>query len=196
MERDELNSELEIDNESASSEFLESEVMQKRKKPRGFVVLLIIIAVLCVLAVIVTAIGVIYVKKNFNYKYNEITSVPEELGFVEIKDDEIINIALFGIDTKSPKSFKGRSDSIMILSVNKTDNKIRLISVLRDSFVPVEHNSWTDINKINSAYASGGPELAIKTLNNIFALDISEYATVNFYGMEILLTLWAVLMLR
>ncbi len=156
---------------------------KKRRKPRGFVVVLAIIASLCVLAVIITAAGIIYVKKNFNFKYNEITSEPEELGFEEVKDDEIVNIALFGIDTKDPESFKGRSDSIMILSINKTNDKIKLISVMRDSFVPIDRDEWTDLNKINAAYASGGPELAIKTLNNIFALDISEYATVNFYGM-------------
>ena len=98
-------------------------------------------------------------------------------------DDEIINIALFGLDTDDDNSFKGRSDSIMILSVNKTDKKIKLISVLRDTLVPMLESNQIVYNKINSAYAKGGPELAIKTLNRTFALDITEYATVNFSGM-------------
>ncbi len=156
---------------------------ENRKKSRGLYIFLIIIAILCILAVVLTTVGIIYIKKNFNYKYNEITSKPEELGFEEIKDDEIINIALFGIDTNNPKSFKGRSDSIIILSINKTDDKIKLISVLRDSYVPMESNTQMIYAKINNAYASGGPERAIKTLNSVFALDISEYATVNFFGM-------------
>ena len=71
----------------------------------------------------------------------------------------------------------------MILSINKTDKKIKLISVLRDSLVPMLHSGEVVYNKINAAYASGGPEEAIKTLNNVFALDITEYATVNFSGM-------------
>jgi len=94
-----------------------------------------------------------------------------------------VNIALFGVDTRAKNTFKGRSDSIIILSVNTTDKKVRLISVLRDSLVPIEKNGKNTFNKINSAYATGGPELAIKTLNTIFDLDISEYATVNFSGM-------------
>ena len=71
----------------------------------------------------------------------------------------------------------------MILSVNTGTKEIKLISVMRDSFVPIQSGKKIKYNKINSAYASGGPELAIKTLNTVFGLDISEYATVNFFGM-------------
>ncbi len=80
-------------------------------------------------------------------------------------------------------SFKGLSDSIMILSLNSETKKVKVISVMRDSLVPITNNGKTVYGKINSAYNKGGPELAIKTLNTIFGLDISEYATVNFYGM-------------
>ena len=183
MEKDEFNVNVEPQEISDLPKNTEPSTKKKRKKSSGFKILLIIIAILCVLAVITTAAGVIYVKKNFNYKYNEITSEPEELGFEEVKEEKIVNIALFGIDTQTPNSFKGRSDSIMILSIDKTKKKIKLISVLRDSFVPMEGNSQLTFAKINNAYASGGPERAIKTLNGVFALDISEYATVNFYGM-------------
>ena len=118
----------------------------------------------------------------FNYNYNDITEDPLDLGFQEIINDEVINIALFGLDTRNEKSFKGNSDSIMLLSLNTSTKKVKIISVMRDTFVPMENNGKTTYGKINSAYAKG-PEHAIKTLNNIFHLDISEYATVNFYGM-------------
>jgi len=118
----------------------------------------------------------------FDYNYNEITSNPEDLGFQQVIDEKIINIALFGIDTRSQKSFKGLSDSIMILSLNTNTKKVKIVSVMRDSLVPINYNGKKTYNKINSAY-NKGPEIAIKTLNTIFNLDISEYATVNFYGM-------------
>ena len=157
---------------------------RRKQKNLGFIIFLIIFLTLCVLSVAATVAGVIYVKKNFKFKYNEITSDSQELGVNEKEnEDKIVNIALFGIDTTNPNSFKGRSDSIMILSINKTTAQIKLISVLRDSLVPIDHGTWTDLAKVNSAYASGGPETAIKTLNKSFGLDISEYATVNFYGM-------------
>ena len=120
----------------------------------------------------------------FNYNYNNITKNPEDLGFESVINDKIVNIALFGIDTRDPKSFKGLSDSIMILSLNTETKKVKLMSVMRDTLVPITYNGKTTYAKINSAYSRGGPELAIKTLNTIFKLDISEYATVNFYGMS------------
>ena len=140
----------------------------------------ILLSVLLMLAVAVGGFSY-FIKQNFTYNYNEIEKEPEALGFEEVKDDRIINIALFGVDTRSAESFSGRSDAIMILSVNTGTGKIKLISVMRDSFVPIEKKGNTSYSKINSAYATGGPELAIKTLNTIFDLDISEYVTVNFF---------------
>ena len=119
----------------------------------------------------------------FDYNYNEITQNPDDLGFSDIKDQNIVNIALFGLDTRNVNSFKGNSDSIMILSLNKQTKKVKIISVMRDTFTYMTYNGKKTYGKINSAYAKGGPELAIKTLNTIFDLDISEYATVNFFGM-------------
>lgn len=102
---------------------------------------------------------------------------------VEQKDGNIYNIALFGIDTRDPESFKGLSDSIMILSLDTHEKEIRLISLTRDTLVPINHNGKTIYGKLNSAYSRGGPALAVNTINEIFGLDIQEYATVNFYGM-------------
>ena len=129
--------------------------------------------------VIAIALGVLL--NVFDYNYNEIDV--DDLGIENVVNKDIVNVALFGIDTRDTTSFKGNSDSIMILSLNTLTSKVKIISVMRDTLVPIEHNNKKTYSKINSAYASGGPELAIKTINTIFNLDISEYATVNFYGM-------------
>lgn len=133
--------------------------------------------------VLVLAIAVGVILKVFDYNYNNITGDPDDLGFESVIDKKITNVALFGIDSRQVDSFKGLSDSIMILSLNAETKKVKVISVMRDSLVPITYNGKTVYGKINSAYSKGGPELAIKTLNTIFGLDISEYATVNFYGM-------------
>ena len=133
--------------------------------------------------VLVVAIAVGVLRIVFNYNYNNITKNPEDLGFESVINDKIVNVALFGIDTRDPKSFKGLSDSIMIMSLNTETKKVKLMSVMRDTLVPITYNGKTTYAKINSAY-NKGPECAIKTLNTIFGLDISEYATVNFYGMS------------
>lgn len=121
----------------------------------------------------------------FRYNYKSITRDPDDLGYSNVIDKKIINIALFGIDTRNENSFEGLSDSIMVLSLNTETKTVKIISFMRDTLVPIEQPNGKKLcNKINSAYAKGGPELAIKTLNQNFGLDISEYATVNFYGMS------------
>lgn len=170
-----------------NQEFEKMDVAQEenpKKKDRRWLIVVLAILLCFLVAIGGTVIWVVsYIKGEFKVNYNDITSNPEDLGIEEVKEEKIINIALFGIDSTSKKSFKGRSDSIMILSVNTDANTVKLISVMRDTFVPIAKDGKTTYNKINGAYASGGPELAIKTLNTVFDLDISEYATVNLFGM-------------
>ena len=118
----------------------------------------------------------------FKYNYNSITTDPDELGFVDVKEKGVINVALFGVDSRDETVFKGNTDSIMILSLNTNTKKVKIFSIMRDTLVPMEYKGDKYYGKINSAY-SKGPEHAIKTINRAFDLDISEYATVNFYGM-------------
>ena len=141
----------------------------------------VMISAVSLVTALAVTVGVLL--KVFDYNYNNITGNPEDLGFESVIDKKITNVALFGIDSRKVDSFKGLSDSIMILSLNNETKKVKVISVMRDSLVPITYNGKTTYAKINSAYSKGGPELAIKTLNTIFGLDISEYATVNFYGM-------------
>lgn len=100
--------------------------------------------------------------------YNEVSGSISKAEFNSIK-----NIALFGIDG-------GRSDTIIIASINQTDHTIKLISIPRDTYVSVEGHGKT---KINHAYAYGKEQLALKTINSNFGLNISEYVTINFKGL-------------
>ena len=94
----------------------------------------------------------------------------------ESLDNRIINIALYGVDSRN-HDYQGRSDAIMVASINGKTGKIKLVSIARDTHVSVPGYYDT---KINHAYAYGGPELAIQTLNENFGLDVRDYVTVNF----------------
>lgn len=153
----------------------------KKSKKRRRRIAALLITLTSLLLVLAIMIGVVL--KTFEYDYNNIEATNSELGFNEIINKKIINIALFGVDTRDTDSLTGNTDSIMILSLNTQTKKIKLISILRDSLVEIDYNGKKSYKKINSAYAKGGPELAIKTINQNFNLDISEYATVNFFGM-------------
>ena len=121
---------------------------------------------------------------EFRYNYDGIfTTDFDKLGIEGgMINENIINVALFGVDSRDETVFEGNTDSIMILSLNTETKKIKIISVMRDTFVPMEYEGKSYYGKINSAYSKGA-EHAVKTLNQIYNLDISEYATVNFFGM-------------
>ncbi len=139
-----------------------------------------LISVTSVVLVIAILLGWFF--SYFKYNYNSITTDPDELGFTDVKEKGVINVALFGVDSRDETVFKGNTDSIMILSLNTNTKKVKIFSIMRDTLVPMEYKGDSYFAKINSAY-SKGPEHAIKTINQVFDLDISEYATVNFYGM-------------
>lgn len=163
---------------------------KRRKGHRGRTVLQCIAAFLCVLMILFGA-GLIYISTDLiaELTTNTITKDPAALGFHEdaVVDDSIKNIALFGLDSRSSE-FRGQSDVTMILTVDNRHGAIKMTSILRDSLVNIEgenfskeHVDWN--TKINAAYAVGGPELAIRTLNQNYGLRIEDYVTVNFVNM-------------
>lgn len=95
--------------------------------------------------------------------------------------EDVVNIALFGVDGRDDVD-GDRSDTIMIASVNFKDGSIKVISIMRDLLVeiPEGEKNNTTYEKINAAYQYGGPQLAVKTLNQNFDLNIRDYVVVNF----------------
>lgn len=94
------------------------------------------------------------------------------------------NIALFGLDSRYGELEQGvRSDTIIVVSINNETKEVKMCSVYRDNYLRVvKADGSAFYGKVNSAYAYGGPEAAVKTLNQNFDLNITDYASVNFYG--------------
>lgn len=96
------------------------------------------------------------------------------------KGHDVANIVLLGIDGKG---FFGnaRSDSIIIVSLDRKNNSMKLTSILRDTYIHIPRKG---MDKLGHAYAYGGSELAIKTINQNFNMDIKDFITVDFAGFE------------
>ncbi len=163
---------------------------KRRKNRRGRMVLQGFAAFLCVIMILFGA-ALIYISTDLigELTTNTITKDPETLGFHEdaVVDDSIKNVALFGLDSRS-SSFEGQSDVTMILTVDNRHGAIKMTSIMRDSLVNIEGDSFLQGHvdwdtKINAAYSLGGPELAIRTLNRNFGLRIEDYVTINFVNM-------------
>lgn len=110
---------------------------------------------------------------------------PEDLGISESspkeKETGVVNILLFGLDRRDVSEKQPRSDSMMIATIDKSNQKLKLTSLMRDMYVSIPGKRD---HKLNSAYAFGGPALAIKTVNSNFNLSIDKYAAVDFFALE------------
>ncbi|NLP34796.1 MAG: LCP family protein [Clostridiales bacterium] len=94
-----------------------------------------------------------------------------------MQDDEVFNILLIGSDTRKPEN-RGRSDAMIVVSINKKTKTITATSILRDIYlkIPGKNN-----NRINAAYVYGGAELLMETIEQNFRLKVDRYASVDFY---------------
>ncbi len=167
---------------------------QKGRKGRGFFSpARVVILLVCVLLILLGAV-MIYISTDIlsGLTTTAITKDPAELGITSaaMASGEAVNVALFGVDARD-NTFTGLSDAIMVVSADMKHRKVKMVSVLRDSKVLIDGKTLTGetINwetKINEAYKHGGPELAIRTLNLNFGLDIQDYVTVNFADMAVI----------
>lgn len=152
----------------------------KSKKRKILKIILLIIIILVVIIVAIAAAG-------FTYVYSLLGKMEqEEIDLNAVSIDEAVadelsnyrNIALFGIDSREDDYGRGnRSDCIIIASINKKTNEVKLVSVYRDTYLLL---TGRNLDKVTHAYSYGGPELAVSTLNANLDLNIEEYVTVNF----------------
>lgn len=90
------------------------------------------------------------------------------------------NILLLGDDSRD-SSNQGRTDTIMIISINREESLMKMTSIMRDVWVSFPGTSKS--GKINAANVYGGPELAMKTVNECFGMDIEDYVLLGMYDL-------------
>jgi len=103
--------------------------------------------------------------------------VNEKIQTNNIKD--IVNIAILGVDESENDA--GRSDATMIATFDPIHKKLKITSIMRDTYADIPGYGK---DKLNHAYAYGGPQLSIKTLNQDFGLNIKDYVKINFEELE------------
>lgn len=138
-------------------------------------ILTIILIILIILGIIIGSFCLLYINKINKINYVEISS--EEIEVSEGIEEQLKgyrNIVLFGLDSSE---YKGRSDCIIIFSLNQETNDVKMTSIYRDTYVQIPGYGYT---KINHAYAYGGASLAMSTINKNLDLDIKEFVTINF----------------
>lgn len=106
-------------------------------------------------------------------------------GGEKMYSKNVINVLLCGVDSETGKADSGRSDIMMLVSINKKTETITLVSLLRDSWtymsLPKSNGSYYDhYFKLNSVYIYGGPTTLLNTIENNFKIEIDQFIAVDF----------------
>ena len=143
---------------------------KKKKKSGSAKALLTVVALLFILIFggLYIFVGNVYKKMN----YVKVDSVAKE----SYKEDGVVNVLLIGNDSRL-NGDDGRSDAMILVSISDKTKTITMTSFLRDMYVDIPGH---DGNRLNAAYAYGGAELLMQTIEQNFDIPVHRYALVNF----------------
>ena len=90
-----------------------------------------------------------------------------------------VNVLVLGVDNREGDI--GRSDTIFVMSLDREENVATMLSIPRDSYVPIPGRGW---DKINHAYAYGKGKLTRRTVENLLNIEIDYLVEVDRKGVE------------
>lgn len=170
-EREIKQSKKQAKNQMVGKKNKNSKKQNKKKKKNGAAkAFLVFLAVFFILIF-----GGIHMAVNHVYQkmtYNEVESLTKE----SYKDNGVVNVLLIGNDSRLGGD-DGRSDAMILVSISDKTKTITMTSFLRDMYVEIPGH---DGNRLNAAYAYGGPELLMQTIEQNFDIPVHRYALVNF----------------
>lgn len=147
--------------------------------------------ILTVILVLLVSVGAYAARKYYNLKH-AVDNTYQSAGIKKnrnastvLQQKSPISILLMGTDTGAlGRSYKGRTDTMMLVTLNPKTNKTTITSIPRDTGVTIPGYESESPSKINAAYAFGSAGTAIKTVQEMLNVPIDFYALMNMSGME------------
>jgi LCP family protein required for cell wall assembly len=157
---------------------IESRVRARKKSNKGWrkIALLTFALVAGLLVYNVVALMKFFDQAN----KNQFAAIGNDVNTVPWKGNEQVNILFLGVDNRE-KDVTPRSDTMLLLSINPDTRRASLLSIMRDTYVNVPSHGK---NKINTAFAIGGPNLAVKTVEDFLRIPVQYYVVTDFKGFE------------
>ncbi len=163
---------------------------RSRRSSRGKKVFLTIFAIVAALVVIAAGVGAkLYfdlsgsIKQTYESVERKNTETKKRQQPVDLNKKEPFSVLLLGIDTGDlGRTEQGRSDTLMVATVNPEDNKTTLVSIPRDTYVDIVGYGTQD--KINHAYAFGGAAMSMDTVEKYLDIPIDHYVSINMMGIQ------------
>lgn len=97
----------------------------------------------------------------------------------KMKSKNVVNVLLIGADSRKGTN-TGNTDVMMLVSLNKKTKQIKLVSLMRDSYLYIEGKNNSYCTKLNAAFSMGGPETLMNTIENNYKIEIDNFVMVNF----------------
>lgn len=156
---------------------------KKKKKSSGFLKKFLRTILLSIIFLMATAFAV-----NAFFLGNVTSDLKGNLSKYGISDEaasfakqhKIVTVAVFGVDGRDDVE-GDRTDTIMVATADYEHSKVKVASLMRDTYVYIDKKYGYD--KLNAAYAYGGPDLALQTINQNFDTTITDYVTIDFIAM-------------
>ncbi len=160
---------------------------KKKKKRKG---LKIAIAVIIVLLIALGAAGAVAYHHGMDWAKEKLDSMDHvTLDSDDLEIDEQVakdlkdyrNILILGIDKRKGEDINTcRSDAMIIMSIKKSTGEVKMISVVRDSFLQLDEVGELRIDKLTHAHAYGGPINTMRAINRNLDLNIKEFVRVDW----------------
>lgn len=147
--------------------------------------LLAILMVFTVVSSVFAASVTTSVKKSITKSYSSANIIKTRNVNAVLKDKKPFSVLLMGTDTgELNRTDKGRTDSIMVMTVNPDSKQANLVSIPRDATISVIGHEDTFPQKMNAAYTFGSAATSIKEVEAYLNVPIDFYAVVNMGGLE------------
>ncbi|MDN5954019.1 MAG: LCP family protein [Loigolactobacillus coryniformis] len=162
----------------------ESNTRSGRKPPKKSHPLLKIILLIISVAVFLTG---IFAYKLYSHAGDTITGMHASIGNAsqKIQQKKPFSVLLLGADTGADgRKYKGNSDTIILATVNPAKNRVKLVSIPRDTLAELVGAKPRNMQKINAAYNYGGTKMAAKSVSKLLNVPIDYYMTINMGALK------------
>lgn len=112
--------------------------------------------------------------------HETVTSIDNNVTKQKIDNKKPLNILLLGVDER--ENDKGRSDTMIVMTLDPNNDRMQMVSIPRDTRTDIVGHGTVD--KINHAYAFGGSDMAVDTVENFLDIELDYYVKVNMEGFQ------------
>ncbi|MBP3038238.1 LCP family protein [Bacillaceae bacterium Marseille-Q3522] len=154
---------------------------EKSKKKRTWLRVVSIVLLLLVVGAGIFVYSIYHnTRQTVEKMQHETPSIDTAVGEKKLNKQETINVLLLGVDERQGDA--GRSDALMVMALDPQHESMKIVSIPRDTRTEIAGRGTMD--KINHAYAFGGVDMSIDTVENFLNIEMDYYLRMNMEGLS------------